>query len=478
MQREQFEVYKNLFLEARNKKNYNDIVVWSTEMLKMDDSLSYLWANRGEGLAGMGHHFDAILNYDRALLIETENDQRAILYSNKGAAYWDMWNAEKALSNLYRAIDIQPMAQTYMTLGNVFKYQGLLQKAISAYRSAVELDPEYADGHLVLGMALLKSGALQEGWKEYEWRFKTNQLPARKLKCPQWNGQDLTNKMILIYGEQGLGDIIQFGRYARVLANKFPRCKIIVEGRPSVKRLLETVPEIYSVINAGDRLPPFDYAVPMLTLAGLLTPTINSIPAMEKEYLLRHSDIEVWADRLKPLTDRLPGTLKVGVCWAGMAREAHPSAMAIDMLRSTSLNVFAPLTVNDDIAWVSLQKGKPAEQIKTPPCGMTIGDFTEDMHDFYETACAAANCDLVISVDTAVAHAAASVGVPTWLLSRWDGCWRWFGDRSHSPWYPTLTQFVQPSPGDWDGMMINVAKELVKLAKNKNSLELDLTLAK
>lgn len=478
MQRDNFETYKNLFLEARSKKNYNDIVVWATEMLKIDDSLSYLWANRGEGLAGMGHHFDALLNYDRALLLEAEVEQRAILYSNKGAAYWDMWDSKKALPNLYKAIDIYPMAQTYMTLGNVFKYQGSLQQAISAYRSAIEIDPEYADGHLVLGMALLKAGNLQEGWKEYEWRWKTDQLPARKLKCPQWNGQDLTNKIILIYGEQGLGDIIQFSRYARVLASRFPRCKIIVEVRPSVKRLIEAVPEIYSVINVGEPLPVLDYAVPMLTLAGLLTPTINSIPSLEKEYILRRSDIKVWADRLQPLTDMLPDAPKVGVCWAGMARDSHPTAMAIDMLRSTSFNTFAPLAKIPDIAWLSLQKGRPADQIKIPPPGMIIGDFTEDMYDFYETACAASNCDLVITVDTAVAHVAASVGVPTWLLSRWDGCWRWFGDRSDSPWYPTLKQFVQPSPGDWEGMMVNVAKELSKFVKNKNLAKVDLTLAK
>jgi len=473
-----FEEYRKLFLQARATGNANDMTLWATELLKIDDSLPYVWANRGQGLAKMGFPIDAILNYDRALALETDTEQRAILFSNKGAAYWDMFKADKALHWLLQATAVYPMAQTYLTLGNIYKYQGDLDKAIEAYRASIKIDPEYADGHLVLSMALLKDGSLQEGWREYEWRWKTDQLPARKLKCPQWSGQDLTNKIILIYGEQGLGDILQFARYARVLGNQFPRCKIILEGRPQVKRLLETIPEVYSVINAGERLPELDYAVPMLTLAGILTPTIHSIPSLEHEYFIRKSDVDVWEDRLQPLTSRAPEALKVGICWAGMSRDEHPSAAAIDLLRSTTLASFAPLARIPNILWVSLQKGKPAEQIKTPPPGMTIGDFTEDMHDFYETCCAVSNCDLVISVDTAVVHAAASVGIPTWVLSRWDGCWRWFGNREDSPWYPSLRQFVQPSPGDWDGMLANVAKELIKLAEDKNEPELNLTLAK
>ena len=129
-------------------------------------------------------------------------------------------------------------------------------------------------------------------------------------------------------------------------------------------------------------------------------------------------------------------------------------------MRSASFAAFAPLGDIPNVTWVSLQKGPSAEQTKSPPRGFTIADFTEDMYDFYETACAAKNCDLVITVDTAVAHACGSVGVPTWVLSRWDGCWRWFGNRSDSPWYPSIRQFEQPAPYDWVGLMNKVAEEL------------------
>jgi hypothetical protein len=474
MQRKSFEEYKDLFLQARASNNWNDVVLWSTELIHYKDDLAYVWANRGVGLSRLGHPLDAVLNYERALKLENENEQRAILYSNIGAAYWDMMNASKAIDHLNQALWINPLAQTYLTLGNIYKYQSDLPKAIEAYRNSIFADSTYVDGHMVLGMALLKAGELEEGWKEYEWRWKSDQLPPRKLKCPQWNGQDLTNKTILVYGEQGLGDIIQFARYARILGNRYPRAKVIIEGRQTLNRLLNTIPEVYAVIDAGEKLPALDYAVPMLTLAGMFTPNPGAIPADDREYFLNSRDIERWADKFKVL----PEGIRIGICWAGMARTAHPTAMAIDQLRSAELASFAPLAKVPGIMWVSLQKGPPASQIVDRPNGMNIADFTEEMHDFYETCCAIEACDLVITVDTAVVHAAASLGKPTWLLSRWDGCWRWFGDRADSPWYPSLRQFVQHKPHDWNGVMKEVARELAEYVKNKSEPEFNLTLAK
>lgn len=472
--RKSFNEAKDLFMQARAVANWNDMAVWSSELLQYDFELPWVWANRGIALNKMGFHIDSILNYEKALTLKQEDSERAILYSNIGAAYWDMSKAEEAIQNLNKAISLEPIAQTFLTLGNIYKYQGEMEKAVEAYRRCTELDPSYADGHLVLGMTLLKMGKLAEGWAEYEWRWKTDQLPPRKLKAPQWAGEDLTNKTIMIYGEQGLGDMIQFARYARLLVNRFPRCKVIVEGRQPLKRLFETIPEVYAVINAGDKVPMIDYAVPMLTLAGMMTPNIDAIFADEREFLLRSNDVSAWEDKF----EQLPSGFRIGVCWAGMSRDAHPSAAAIDALRSTTLEAFRPLAKIPGIIWVSLQKGPPSEQVKAPPTGMTIADFTEDMYDFYETCCAIQNCDLVISVDTAVVHAAASIGKPTWLLSRWDGCWRWFGDRSDSPWYPSLRQFVQPKPHDWEGMMNIVARQLVSHIRDKSEPELNLTMAK
>lgn len=474
MQRKSFEECQALFMQARNQNNFNDMAVWATELLKYDDTQWWIWANRGRALGGMGFPIDAILNYEKALVFDQPNAfETAALHSNIGAAYFDMMNTGKAIAALEKAITIEPIAQTYLTLANIYKHQGDMQRAIAAYRNSVTLSPDYGDAHLCLGMALLRTGNFKEGWSEYEWRWKTPQLPPRKMKAPQWDGQDLTNKSILVYGEQGLGDIIQFSRYARVLARQFPKVKIILEGRQPVKRLLETIPEAYAVLNVGEPVPVTDYVVPMLTLAGMLTPDMRSIPSAKREFFLRPADVTMWAEKFK----QLPAGVRVGICWAGLARTTDQNAAAIDAIRSTTLEQFAKMRV-PNVIFVSLQKGEPAQEIKNMPRGITLADFTDEMYDFYDTCCAAANCDLVISVDTAVVHAAASVGVPTWLLSRWDGCWRWFGDRKDSPWYPALRQFVQPSYGDWDGLMANVTSELRKFVDRQNEPELDLTLAK
>jgi tetratricopeptide (TPR) repeat protein len=477
---QRFDEVRDNFMRALTTQNWNDVVVHSTDLLLMDDKLAWVWANRGVGLLRLGHPLDAILNFDRAIALE----ENAIGYNNKGAAFFNLEKMNESLACYEKAAKIDEMPETYLNIGHIHKWFGDeketgLQnnnKAIAAYRKSIELNPDYADGHLALSLMLLKNGYFQEGWKEYEWRWKSDQLVPRGIKKPQWKGEDLTNKTLLIYAEQGLGDIIQFARYARIVAQKFPRCKIIIEAKQAVRRLLETIPEVYAVINFGEKLPDVDYVVPMMTLAGLFSPSVNLIPAFEREYLLQNRDVEFWGDKLQPLFERSLNALRVGICWAGMSRTANPMATRIDSLRSTSLETFALLAKIPNVLWVSLQKGPPSSQVKTPPAGMTIGDFTEDMYDFYETCCAIANCDLVISVDTAVLHAAASIGKPTWLLSRWDGCWRWLGTRQDSPWYPTLRQFTQPAPHDWKSMIEEVAVELLKLTKEKEQAELDLTL--
>ena len=458
------------YVAALNERRWYDVIEHTTEIIKKNDTIAHVWANRAAALGQLGQNVDAILSVDRAIALEAS----AKHFANKGCFYWNIGNAKKALAYLHESVAIEPLAQAKLTMGNIYKYEGKLNKALHCYRESVAIDPEYADGHLVLAMTLLKMGQLQEGWKEYEWRWKTDQLPPRKLPCPRWAGEDLTNKTILVYGEQGLGDMLQFARYTATLAQQFPRAKIILEGKPHVRRLFETLPDVYAVINAGDKLPHLDYAIPLMSLAGALTPNISAIVNHEIEYFLNPVDVENWGERF----NQLPEGFRVGVCWSGMARTENPHADAVDKLRSTTLSEFAPLAKIPGITWISLQKGPAAEQIKAPPSGMTIVDMTDEMLDFYDTCCAIHNCDLVISVDTAVLHAAASIGVPTWLLSRWDGCWRWFGDRADSPWYPSLRQFVQPAPHNWPGLMNDVKGKLADLVKNKDTLEFDLTLAK
>jgi hypothetical protein len=203
-----------------------------------------------------------------------------------------------------------------------------------------------------------------------------------------------------------------------------------------------------------------DYAIAMISLAAQLTPTVESIPSLYREFFIKPDDANVWKSKFSDVPAKHKGHLKVGLCWAGMARITNPTALKVDTMRSLALEDFADSALVPDILWVSLQKGPPAEQLKKPPNNMHIADFTEDMYDFYETCCAIEQCDLVISVDTAVCHAAASLGKSTWMLSRWDGCWRWLHDREDTPWYPSMRIFTQDAPYDWRGVLKKLANEL------------------
>lgn len=457
MQRD-FDELRELFMSAMQTQNFNELAISATEILKVDDKLPWVWSNRGIALQKLGHPFDAILNYDRAL----ELDDSAIVKTNKGAAYMDMEEFDKALEWFNKALTIDDkIPQTYMNMGHAWKAKGEVKKSIEAYRLSVEQDRNYADGHLALGMMLLKDERLMEGWGHYEWRWKSTQLPDRGLRCPVWKGESLNGKTIIVFGEQGLGDMLQFAPYAQYLAEKYPDSKVIVEARQPCKRLFQTMPNVHKVINLGEKLPHLDYQISMMTLVGIFCPSVEDIRPYE--YTIAQDDIDRWIEA----TNVLPKGFRVGICWAGLSRNNNIDAQRIDKLRSTTLRNFGSLTNIPGLTWLSLQKGSPSEELKTCPAGMTIGDFSEDMFDFYETCAAIKTCDLVITVDTAVAHAAASVGVPTWILSRYDGCWRWFHGREDTPWYPSVRIFEQPKKHDWEGVFNNVHAALRKLVSSK-----------
>src|SRR5260221_9466139 len=337
--------------------------------------------------------------------------------------------------------------------------QGRPEEAISSYRRAVECDPTYVDAHLNRAFAELALGNYKEGWEEFEWRWKSNQLPERGLRIKPWTGQNLKDKTLLIYAEQGFGDALHFVRYASMVKTEFGG-RILVEVRPPLTRLMKSVDGIDDVITYGELVPEqeIDYMIPMMSLPRIFGTTVDTIPWHGPYFHADAFRAALWKENLKPL----PPGLKIGVCWAGQSRPGRPHADAVDRKRSTSLTAFAPLAEVPGISWVSLQKGIPRSQIEQPPAGMTIGDWTDDLYDFYDTAALIECLDLVISVDTAVVHLAAAMGKPTWLLSRWDGCWRWLGTRSGSPWYPSLRQFCQAAPNDWDSVMGDAAVALRK----------------
>ena len=229
-------------------------------------------------------------------------------------------------------------------------------------------------------------------------------------------------------------------------------------------RLLKGVDGVDGIVTLGEKPPSgIKACIAMLSVPRVVGTTIDSIPSNVPYLPYDKYRAGLWTDRLKAL----PDGLLVGLCWAGMNRDQDANASAIDGRRSMRLEQFAPLAALKGISWVSLQLGPPREQIRQHPPGMTIGDWGDDLYDFYDTAALVQCLDLVITVDTSVVHLAGGLGKPTWMLSRYDACWRWLMDRDDSPWYPTMRIFTQKQPYDWDGCIERMIMPLQALANQR-----------
>ena len=283
-----------------------------------------------------------------------------------------------------------------------------------------------------------------------------------RVAAPDWEGEPLAGRSILVFSEQGFGDGLQFVRYVPQLAAMAGRVTLLTE-RPLEPLFAASLPGAQVAV----RLPEgaaFDCKVAMMCLPRLFGTTLASVPA-DAPYLAVDADAAArWATRLAAL----PPGLRVGLVWAGASRRHNPGASAIDARRSVSLAQFAPLAAASGAQFVSLQVGEPSAEAAEPPPGMVLTDWTDELRDFADTAALIAGLDLVITVDTAVAHLAGALGKPVWILSRYDGCWRWLKDREDSPWYPTARLFHQDSPGDWDNVIGRVAVALAMFGQGNS----------
>jgi hypothetical protein len=302
------------------------------------------------------------------------------------------------------------------------------------------------------------AGRFEEGWKEHEWRWKTKQMSGgvRDFSAPLWRGEAIEDRVILLHAEQGFGDTLQFCRYVSLIASG---ARIVLEVQAPLVRLLSRLPGIREIVARGDRLPSFDLHCPLLSLPHAFGTTLDTIPRATPYLAADSAQAADWRERLAGLDGLL-----VGLVWAGGQRLGRPGLAA---RRSIALNTLAPLGEVSGISFISLQKGEAAAEATNPPRGMALHNFIGDLHDFADTAALVDGLDLVISVDTAVAHLAGALGKPIWLLNRFDTDWRWLLDRDDSPWYPQLRQFRQPSPGDWNSVIYRVRDALQLLVASK-----------
>jgi len=369
----------------------------------------------------------------------------AELHMNLSNALREGWKMDEAIAAAERAISLKPsLPEAQLCLGAAEACMGRFDRAIDAYRNAIRLRPDFPAAHLNLALAELVTGNLERGWPEYEWRRQCpSALPPRQFAQAAWKGQPLNGKTILLHAEQGFGDAIHFIRYAPLVADMGG--KIVLECQPALVRLFGNFPGVGQIVTNGQRLPAFDYQCPLPSLPGVFRTTMATIPATIPYLAADAEAADAWRKRMEPVGE----FLRVGLAWAGSPDNRN------DRNRSIPLERFSPLSAVDGVRFHSLQPAPPPAA-----GGIALSDWSANQTDFAETAALIENLELVISVDTAVAHLAGAMGKPVWLLVPFPPDWRWLLGRADSPWYPTIRLFRQEPGGDWDGVIRRVAAEL------------------
>ncbi|MGJ7914844.1 tetratricopeptide repeat protein [Massilia sp. LXY-6] len=394
---------------------------------------------------------EAMACHDRALALGGE---RPGTYLNRGNVLRDLGEMDAAITAYEHALEISPgYADAYVNLGTIYDALGRRADARASYDRAIALKPEFALAHWNRSLLDLQEGNFADGWLGYEWRWKTASQglarERREFTEPLWRGhQDLDGKTILLYGEQGLGDTLQFCRYAQLVAAR--GAEVILEVPGTLCDLMRSQPGVHQVVARGTRLPPFDFQCPLLSLPLAFGTGLDSIPAFPR-YLAADPDKSAqWARRLGQKSK-----LRVGIVWSGNPVHLNDHNRSIDFAK------FAPLLAAD-VQFVVLQKEiRPIDRVALE-AHPDVLQFSGEIGDFSDTAALCDALDLVVTVDTSAAHLAAALGKPTWVLLPLNSDWRWLRERSDSPWYPSVRLYRQPASGEWEPVLEGIAADLAQ----------------
>jgi tetratricopeptide (TPR) repeat protein len=424
--------------------------------IDMVPTLVNAYDNRAVLFARLDRFEEALADYDRALAL---NGRAAFVHNHRATTLRELGRHYEALNSCATALRLDPRyVDAYLNRASALGEIGRFEEAIADYEACLALDPGRTEAVVAIGSAYLAMGDYDRGWERYEARLRLQGrkrvAPTVAFAQPAWNGADpLSGKTILLHSEQGLGDTLQFCRY--VPSVKAMGAEIVLQVEPSLVRLSSSLRGVDRVVAKGHASPHFDVQASIMSLPRAFRTTLQSIPA-DVPYLHAEPDkVAVWAGRLGPATRP-----RVGLVWSGGQAPQRRDLFR----RNIPLRMLAPLA-QCGVDFVSLQKGEPAESelaevIAFGWNGPAILDPAADLHDFSDTAALVENLDLVITVDTSVAHLAGGLGKPVWILNRLDADWRWMRDRTDSPWYPTARLFRQKTFGDWAFVVQEVAAAL------------------
>lgn len=433
--------------ENHRRGRMDDALRGYARALSIDPRIPDVYNNMGVALRVQGKLEAAIACYRRSLALRPDN---AGVYSNMGNALREIGKLEAAVKSHRRAVELSPKSpEAIYNMGLTLRDLGGNDRALECFEKALDLKDGYVECRWDRALSLLMNGDLERGFEEYEWRWKLDRGAPRNYDEPLWDGSELNGTTILLHHEQGFGDTIQFARYVPMVAARGGR--VVVECQPELTTLLRTIDGADQIIARGTPPPAFDTYAPLMSLARIFKTTPKTIPA-DAPYLKAPETHGV----------HLPVTaakkLKVGICWAG--KPTHKN----DRNRSCPFHHFIDIMGLANIAYFSLQVGSGTRDLQNRACDALAIDMGSRCEDFSDTAAVIDQLDLVVTVDTSVAHLAGALGKPVWILLAFIADWRWTTKGNTSPWYPSATLYRQKAIGDWDDVFATVRKDLQKLA--------------
>jgi tetratricopeptide (TPR) repeat protein len=455
--------HQNGLAQLTNKK-YLKAINSFTNAIKIKPVSAEAHHNLGMTFEKLGQFENAEISYRNALKYKKNSAES---YNNLGNILRELSRTTEAIECFENALAIKrEYPEAMNNLGWTLYENNRFTESIDQFNKALASTPDFSSARFNLSMANLMQGDFINGWKNYESRKQLASYKSQKILAPDWaGGENINGKTVLVYAEQGMGDTIQFCRYLKHLSKL--GAKVIFAPQPALICIFKNLSGVDQVLGSGDEIPPHDYSCLLMSLPYALKEHIKKIPC-EASYIVANVEKELfWKKKIAHINSP-----RIGLVWSGGFRFDQPELWGVNKRRNIPFDILSIIN-NPKFNFFSLQKGEPAESeffSKKELFWKTdnLHNYSKELNDYSDTAGLIANLDLVITVDTSTAHLSASMGKPTWILNRFNNCWRWLSDGASSEWYPSVKLFRQKEKGNWNDVITEVRNQLIHHFKQKN----------
>lgn len=446
------EAYNNYGLVLQDLNRFDEALAQFDKAIALKPDDARIHKNRGAVLQDLKRLEESVRSYDLAIALKPDYPDA---FNNRGAVLNELTRLDEAIDSFGKALTLNPdYAEAYNNRGVALQDLGRLEEALADFDKALALRPEFSEASSNLAYCLLKIGRFERGWRLHEWRKRVPKpVGNRTLPRPLWLGREnILNATVFVHFEQGLGDTIQFSRYGKLLRER--GAKVVMSVQEPLYPLLKQMSPDIQVIKGSEVPNQFDYHCPLMSLPLAFGTTLQTIPC-ERRYIVADDALhKAWDGRLPP-----PSKKRIGFVWRG--NPIHRN----DYNRSIALSSLAPL-FGIDAHWISLQKELSPGDATALAAFPQIVRIETELQDFSDTAAVIDGLDLVIAVDTSIAHLAGAMGKPVWILLPFNADWRWLSHRDDSPWYPSAKLYRQADIGPWDGVVARVQAALLDFVRS------------